>query len=130
MTLIINLQNFQQKKWYIIHDQNDVDYGEGNENSTSVKFETKNITSNLCNYSDAYILVIANITGTNGDGNTDVAFKNCALFTRFVTHINDKHIDTAECLDIAMPMYNLIEYSIIIQMLLQVYGSLKQMNDV
>ena len=60
----------------------------------------------------------------------NVAFKNCALFTRFVTHINDKHIHTAECLDIAMPMYNLIEYSIIIQMLLQVYGSLKKMNDV
>ena len=41
----------------------------------------------------------------------NVAFKNCALFTRFVTHINDKHIDTAESLDITMPMYNLIEYS-------------------
>ena len=30
MTLIMNLHNFQQKKWYVIHDQNDVDYGEGN----------------------------------------------------------------------------------------------------
>ena len=42
---------------------------------------------------------------------TNVAFKNCAPFTRCVTHINDKHIETAENLDIIMPMYNLIEYS-------------------
>ena len=42
---------------------------------------------------------------------TNVAFKNCALFTRRVTHINDEHVETAENLDIIMPMYNLIEYS-------------------
>ena len=43
--------------------------------------------------------------------NTNVAFKNCAPFTRCVTHINDEHVETAENLDIIMPMYNLIEYS-------------------
>ena len=42
---------------------------------------------------------------------TNVAFKNCAPFTRCVTHINDEHIETAENLDIIMPMYNLIKYS-------------------
>ena len=42
---------------------------------------------------------------------TKVTFKNCAPFTRYVTHINDEHIDTAENLDIIMLMYNLIEYS-------------------
>ena len=42
---------------------------------------------------------------------TNVAFKNSALFTRFATHINDEHVKTAENLDIIMPMYNLIEYS-------------------
>ena len=42
---------------------------------------------------------------------TNVAFKNCAPFTRCVAHINDEHIDTAENLDIIKPMYNLIEYS-------------------
>ena len=41
----------------------------------------------------------------------NVAFKNCASFTRYVTHLNDEHIETAENLDIIMPMYNLIEYS-------------------
>ena len=42
---------------------------------------------------------------------TNVAFKNCAPFTRCVTHINDAHIETAENLDIIMLMSNLIEYS-------------------
>ena len=28
-----------------------------------------------------------------------------------MTHINDEHIDTAENVDVIMPMYNLIEYS-------------------
>ena len=37
-------------------------------------------------------------------------FKNCAPFTKCITHINDEHVDTAENLDIVMPMYNLIEY--------------------
>ena len=42
--------------------------------------------------------------------NNNVAFKNCAPFTRCVTHINDGHVETAENLDIIMPMYNLIEH--------------------
>ena len=43
--------------------------------------------------------------------NNNVAFKNCVPFTKRVTHINDEHVETAENLDIIMPMYNLIEYS-------------------
>ena len=78
---------------------------------TSFKFETKVIKSSLCDYSDAYTFVTGDITATGGNANTKVAFKNCALFTRCVTHINDEHIDTAENPDVIMPMYNLIEYS-------------------
>ena len=37
--------------------------------------------------------------------------KNCAPFTKCNLEINDEHVDTAENLDIVMPMYNLIEYS-------------------
>ena len=37
---------------------------------------------------------------------TNAAFKNCGPFTRCVTHINDEHVETAENLDIIMPMYN------------------------
>ena len=38
---------FPTRKWYVINDQNNTDYGEGNEGSASVKFETKVIKSNL-----------------------------------------------------------------------------------
>ena len=101
------LSKFATKKWYVIHDH----YGEGNENGKSIKFETKNIKSSLCDYSDAYILVTGDITAKNCDENTNVAFKNCAPFTKCLTHINDEHIGTAEDIDITMPVYNLIEYS-------------------
>ena len=101
---------FATRKWYVINDQNNTDYGDGDENGTTIKFETKVIKSNLCDYSDAYILVTGDITTANGDANTKVAFKNCAPFTKCVTHINDEHVDNADNLDIAMPMYNLIEY--------------------
>ena len=49
------------------------------------------------------------VTGINAD--TNVVFKNCAPFTKCATHINDEHLETAENLDIVMPMHNLIEYS-------------------
>ena len=101
---------FATRKWYVINDQNNTDYSEGNEDSTTVKFETKVIKSNLCDYSDAYILVTENITATGGGANDRVAFKNCAPFTKCIIHINDKHVDNADNLDIIMPICNLIEY--------------------
>ena len=52
-----------------------------------------------------------NTAATESGENTIVAFKNCAPFTRSVTHINNEHVETTENLDIIMPMYNLLEYS-------------------
>ena len=92
------------RKWYVINDQNNTDYGKENEDSTTVKFETKVIKLNLCDYSDAYIPV-------GGDANTRVAFQNCAPFMKRITHVNDEHVDNAGNLDIVVPMYNLNEYS-------------------
>ena len=31
---------FATRKWYVISDQNNTDYGEGNEDDTTVKFES------------------------------------------------------------------------------------------
>ena len=45
------------------------------------------------------------------DNNIKVALKNCAPFRKFKTKINETHIDEATHIHIAMPMYNLIEYS-------------------
>ena len=55
--------------------------------------------------------MIRDIKVANVAADTNVAFKNCAPFPRCVTHKNDEHAETAENLDITMPMYNLTEYS-------------------
>ena len=102
---------FATRKWYIINDQNNGQYGNGDENGSTIKFETKVIKPNLCDYSYAYILVTGDITAIGGNANTKVVFKNCAPFTTCITHINDEHVETAENLDIIMSMYNLLEYS-------------------
>ena len=81
------------------------------ENGATVKFEAQVIKSNLWDYSDAYSLVTGNVTATCGDANTRVVFKNCAPFTKCITHINDEHIGNADFLDIIIPMYNLTKYS-------------------
>ena len=64
----------------------------------------------MCDYAEAYILVDGTITAAAANANTRLALKNCAPF-KFNLEINDEHVDTAENLDIVMPMYNLIEYS-------------------
>ena len=72
----IESQKPTTKKWYIINDQNN---GEGNGNDSTIKFETKVIKPNLCDYSDAYILVTRDLIVNEGDANTNVAFKKGAL---------------------------------------------------
>ena len=42
---------------------------------------------------------------------TQVVFKNCAPFKRCRTEINDTFVDEADFINIAMLMYNLIEYN-------------------
>ena len=37
--------------------------------------------------------------------------KNCAPFTKCISRINNEDIDNVQDIDIAMPMYNLIEYN-------------------
>ena len=54
--LIMNLQNLQQENGMLLCDQSSTDYGEENEDSITVKFETKVITSNLCDYYDHIFL--------------------------------------------------------------------------
>ena len=95
------------KKWYVIDSESKGNYSHPN----PIKFLTKSIESSLCDYSDAYILVTGNINVTGGDNNTKVAFKNCAPFKKCRTEINETFVDDAEHINIAMPMYNLIEYS-------------------
>ena len=108
-------KHFATKKWYIINDENNTNYGvnkdTGVNNPDTIKYDTRVLKPNLCDYAEAYILVDGTIRGTGGNNNTRLALKNCAPFTKCNLEINDEHVDTAENLDITMPMYNLIEYS-------------------
>ena len=101
-------QKFATKRWYIIQDQNQGKYGDGTDDDP-IKYDTKVIKANLCDYSDAYILVTGNIE--NKPNNSAVAFKNCAPFQTCNVNINDEYVEAAKYLDIIMPMYNLLEYS-------------------
>ena len=85
-----------------------------NENK-SIRFKTSMLRSNLCDYSDAYILVKGTITVTGNHPrdreNGPLILKNNAPFISCITRINGELIEDAEDLDIVMPMYNLLEYS-------------------
>ena len=71
--------------------------------------------SDLCDFSDAYIIVKGDITleGDN-DGNKqnkNLAFENNASLINCISKINGIQTDNEEDLDVVMPMYNLLEYS-------------------
>ena len=98
---------FTTKKWYIIDSETTGTYSE----NEPIQFLTRSIESSLSDYSDAYILGTGNITTTPNNGDTQVVFTNCGPFKTCTTEINEISVDEADCNFIAMPMYNLIEYS-------------------
>ena len=109
-----NVPRFITKKWVEAHDQS----GSAEEPSKQIIFKTSMLRSDLCDFSDAYIVVKGTITLTkiNKRKIIDIrsrflAFKNNAPFTYCISKINNVLIDNAEDLDVVMPMYNLLEYS-------------------
>ena len=120
---IANLLNDESNKPSKFRTRNWVEINDGIRDAYSpnkqITFKTAMLRSSLCNYSDAYILVIGNITVNNtadaaaaaNNTNEKVIFKNCAPFTNCISKINNTQIDNAEYIDIVMPTYNLIEYS-------------------
>ena len=108
-------KDFATKKWYIINDENNTNYGvnkdTGADNPDTIKYDSRALKPNLCDYQEAYILIDGTIRAVAANANTRLALKNCAPFTKCNLEINDEHVDTAENLDITMPMCNLIEYS-------------------
>ena len=108
-------KHFATKKWYIIKDENNTNYGVNKDtaenNPDTIKYDTRVLKPNLCDYAEAHNLVDGTIRAAKAVNATRLALKNCAPFTKCNLEINDEHVDTAENLDIVMPMYNLIEYS-------------------
>ena len=114
---------FATKKWYIIGSDTKGSYS----HHYPIKFLTKSIELSFCDHSDAQILVtgciaVSRTIATAAEGNdlqrkqpfptaTQVAFKNCVPFKDCRTEINDTFVDYADFINIAMPMYNLIECS-------------------
>ena len=71
------------------------------------------LRSDLCDFSDAYIVVKGDIIVTNPDDekrNKSAAFEIIAPIINCMSKINVVQIDNAEYLNVVMPMYNLLEY--------------------
>ena len=80
-----------------------------------IRIKTSMLRSNLCNFSDAYIVVEGDIT-LEGDNdankrNKNLAFKNNAPFINCISKTNGIKTDNVEDLDVVMPMNDLLEYS-------------------
>ena len=84
------------------------------------------LRSNLCDYSEAYILVkgavIVTTPGVNNNANNirdkrnrPLILKNNAPFVSCITRINGELIEDSDDLDMVMPMYTLLECSIFIE---------------
>ena len=111
------LPKFRTKNQIEINDQSRGVY----HTNSDIRFKTTILTSSLCDYSDAYMLVkgTITITGAGADAaarqadkrDKGVILKNFAPFINCKTEINNTEIDNGKDIDIVMPMYNLIEYS-------------------
>ena len=102
----IKVPRFITKKWIEVHDQSN----EICSINKQIRFKTPMLRSDLCDYSDAYIVVKRDFTFANPNNNAydkKIAFENNAPFNNCIIKINNN----AEDLDVVMPMYNLIEYS-------------------
>ena len=75
------------------------------------------LRSDLCDYSNAYMVAKEDITLTKDTNenfidmrNRFLAFKNNASFTNCMSKIDNVLIDNEYDLDVAIPMYNLRKY--------------------
>ena len=102
-----DLPRFATKKWIEVYDQSEKNCSPNKE----IRIKTSMLRSDLCDFSDAYIVVEGTIT-LKGDNdankqNKNLAFRNNAPFINYISRINAVKIDNAEDLAVAMPMYNL-----------------------
>ena len=105
-----DLTRFATKRWIEVCDQSEKNYSPNKE----IRIKTSMLRSDLCDFSDAYIVVEGDIT-LEGDNNANkrnknLTFKKNAPFINCISKINGVKIDNAEDLDAVMPLYNLLEY--------------------
>ena len=99
-----DLPRFVTKKWIEVYD-------ESGRNSYSInkeiRIKTPMLRSDLCNFSDAFIIVkgiIAVTEPNDAKRNKRFTFKYNAPFINCISKINGIQIDIAEDLDVVMPM--------------------------
>ena len=103
---------FITKKWIEVYDQ----FGETDNTNKQIRFKALMLRSDLCEFSDAYIVVKGIVTVSSDERDRDemnrqVILKNDASFISCISKINGVLVENAEVLDLVMPMYNLLEYS-------------------
>ena len=148
-----DLPKFVTKKWIEVYDQSEGNYNVNKE----IRIKTSMLRSDLCDFSDAYIIVKGNIivnkktftsddieepnntvananatntANNNAFGEKKLFFKNNAPFINCISKINGIEIDNAEDLDVLMPIYNLLEYSKNMEKQQVVYGIILEMNQI
>ena len=93
-------KHFAAKKWYIINDENNTNYGVNKDtdadNPDTIKYDTRVLKPNLCDYAEAYILVDGTIRAAAADANTRLALKSCTPFTKCNLEINDEHVENLD----------------------------------
>ena len=122
-----DLRKFVTKKWIEVYDQSEKHCNP----NKKIGIKPSMLRSDLCDFSDAYIVVKGNITATKKTFNADdfeasnntvanvnatntandnefgekkLFFKDNAPFINCVSKINGVKIDNAEDLDVVMPM--------------------------
>ena len=96
-----NLPKYVTKKWIEVYDQSEKNYSVNKE----IRIKTPMLRSDLCDFSDAYIVVKGDIIVTspnNAKRNKTVAFKNNVPFISCISKINGIKIDNAEDLDVVI----------------------------
>ena len=106
------VSRFITKKWIEVRNQP----GGAYHTNKQIRFKTPMPRSDLCDYSDAYIVVKGIITVSaeekdRDERNKQVILKNNAPFISYISKINGTLIENAEDLDTVMPTYSLLGYS-------------------
>ena len=99
------------RKWIELNDFSHGQYSV----SKNIRFAAPMLTSDLFDYSDAYIVTKGTTTvydsNANNRINRELVFKNNALFRSCMLKVNNTVIDSTKELHIVISMYNLSEYS-------------------
>ena len=113
-TTLDEIPRFITKKWVEVHDQS----GSAEDRykpSKQIRFKTSMLRSDLCDFSDAFIVMKGEISVARGSNksrkNKSLTFTNNGPFISCISKINNMLIDNAEDLDVVMPMYNFLDNS-------------------